>query len=255
VGELSSRLTLDQLTSFDASSLQDKHPRDPVVRKIYLPIYPSDEHPDNRIRLCLADGVELIKPSYINTKNKYQTDWAVLWPYSKDGRVYKLTSCSFSALVRYRNSRSNNTFDGIHEDIHRDTNAYPHTLPSITSTTPPPRSHPYTTIPPTSQRGTAVTPHLSHRSSIYENTRVEQRHSDLPYNEWALQRRRVNPPPPHLPNESPEVPPRELFTFLVLLSIAGVIGDVFFCGGKGVRRAWRVFGWGLRTARGFLRAG
>ncbi|KAI1816880.1 hypothetical protein GGS20DRAFT_583076 [Poronia punctata] len=96
------RVEILVITSFKGIDLAKRLP--PDKRSEYLPITPSQKHPDNGILLVLDDVSQgLRKPSYVGLKNKYSIALASLRPYHHHHRVgpeLRLSKRSYKVLVQ-----------------------------------------------------------------------------------------------------------------------------------------------------------
>lgn len=91
------------MTSFGETDLLVKHKRR-EDREGYLPIAPSNAHPDNEILLRLKNSsLCLRKKSYINTKEKRLITFNSLQTYSGRGKEYVLSKRSYQTLIDYAN--------------------------------------------------------------------------------------------------------------------------------------------------------
>ncbi|AEO63740.1 uncharacterized protein THITE_2126199 [Thermothielavioides terrestris NRRL 8126] len=94
------------VTSFDETDIRDRFPRDrdAALRRAYLPIHPAS-NPDVETVLHLADGAELSKKSYVNTRKKHTVPLRIIRPYVGHGPAaaeqYILTRESYLALARH----------------------------------------------------------------------------------------------------------------------------------------------------------
>ncbi|KAK7985888.1 hypothetical protein PG996_004867 [Apiospora saccharicola] len=95
-------VTVLPLTSFGGTDLEDKHPYSSHIRKSYLPIYPSNPHPDSS-RLLFLDPTwpNLLKNSYVNTSNRCHIRLEHLRPYDPDGPDFALSADSYQELITY----------------------------------------------------------------------------------------------------------------------------------------------------------
>ncbi|OAL02754.1 hypothetical protein IQ06DRAFT_303404 [Phaeosphaeriaceae sp. SRC1lsM3a] len=87
------------ITSFGGKDLEERHPKSTRVRSQYLPIYPSKEHPENGMRLFLADNERLFKNSYVAIK-PCRTIKTTLLRRWRNGK-YKLRDDSLRELVEH----------------------------------------------------------------------------------------------------------------------------------------------------------
>lgn len=91
------------MTSLSRRSLQEFHS---TVRDRYLPIYPSDPHPDNNILLRLEkerSKDSMTNPSYVCLGSVFELDWTAFRCYSAiqrgDAFRQRLTKVSFDQVV------------------------------------------------------------------------------------------------------------------------------------------------------------
>jgi hypothetical protein len=92
-------LTLLQITSFSGTDLSVRHAHDTKARALHLPIFPSNAHPDNGMRLYLADDQRLSKNSYIKIKPCRTVSTALLRP-CKHGK-FRLQTKSLKKLIKH----------------------------------------------------------------------------------------------------------------------------------------------------------
>ncbi|KAI1846920.1 hypothetical protein JX265_004889 [Neoarthrinium moseri] len=88
------------ITSLDDNDLATKY-RSKNTRLNYLPIAPSNFHPDNGKLLYLEDQAKLRKKSYVNTGRQYRVPLSSLHPYCNTGRVFVLDKHSYQELICY----------------------------------------------------------------------------------------------------------------------------------------------------------
>ncbi|KAK8123261.1 hypothetical protein PG984_011931 [Apiospora sp. TS-2023a] len=90
------------LTSFNGTDLKEKYSSSTFVRGLYLPIFPSNRHPDNARMLFLEPmWPTLLKNSYVNTRTIYTIDFEDLRPYDPHGPDYALSTDSYQELITY----------------------------------------------------------------------------------------------------------------------------------------------------------
>jgi hypothetical protein len=87
------------MTSLGGKDLRERHPRNPKVRSLHVPIHPSNPHPDNGMRLYLIKNQQLPKNSYVTLKPRRTVKAALLkpWKYEK----YQLSAKSLKTLVKH----------------------------------------------------------------------------------------------------------------------------------------------------------
>ena len=73
-----------QLTSFKGRSVHKRFPRQPKMRAEYIPIHPRQQIVPNGIQLHLANGVVLMKHSYVNISKIYTVHISMLRRYNWD---------------------------------------------------------------------------------------------------------------------------------------------------------------------------
>ncbi|KAK4158407.1 hypothetical protein C8A00DRAFT_28687 [Chaetomidium leptoderma] len=92
------------LTSFCKTNIIDKYPNNPKRRLTYLPIHPTDPHPDTAAQLHLKNHAELELNSYVNTGEKHTIPFGILRPYDRhdtNNTLYALTSDSYQQLINH----------------------------------------------------------------------------------------------------------------------------------------------------------
>ncbi|KAK8074390.1 hypothetical protein PG997_009053 [Apiospora hydei] len=90
------------LTSFNGKDLKGKHPHSAYVRSRYLPLFPSDRHPDNEKLLWLEHmWPTLWKKSYVNTATVYEIEIQHLRPYDSYGSDFALCKESYQEPIEY----------------------------------------------------------------------------------------------------------------------------------------------------------
>jgi hypothetical protein len=87
------------MTSLGGKDLQERHPRNANARSNYVPIHPSNAHPDNDMRLYLAGNQELPKNSYVVTKPCRTIKAALLKPWRHE--KYRLSVKSLQKLIKH----------------------------------------------------------------------------------------------------------------------------------------------------------
>ncbi|KAF1915523.1 hypothetical protein BDU57DRAFT_450835 [Ampelomyces quisqualis] len=87
------------ITSFGGTDLSIRHAHDTKARALHLPIYPSNAHPDNGMRLYLAGDQRLSKNSYIKIKPCRTIPTALLRP-CKHGN-FRLKTKSLQKLIKH----------------------------------------------------------------------------------------------------------------------------------------------------------
>ncbi|KAI9767680.1 MAG: hypothetical protein M1840_005552 [Geoglossum simile] len=159
------------ITSFDSHDLEDRHPTNPRVRALYLPIRPSPPHPDLGHLLVLHGDKALSKKSYVGTDQQHRVRWGMLKPYKKgDERDFKLSKKSLDVLMKYMkfvppSPRVSQLLE----------------TPSGTSGVPHTRTHPAAVLPPPPRR-TRTYP------DIADLPRVSPSPASVPY-DWNRGRR------------------------------------------------------------------
>ncbi|KAK0716358.1 hypothetical protein B0H67DRAFT_582943 [Lasiosphaeris hirsuta] len=91
------------MTSFHETDVLRRFPGNAAMRRYYLPVYPSNPHPDTAALLYVKGGVKLRKNSYINTKTQLVVDYGDLRPYDRRSSniQYVLDDDSYLTLIRY----------------------------------------------------------------------------------------------------------------------------------------------------------
>jgi hypothetical protein len=92
-----------KITSFNETNLIDKHPHNQRARGRYLPIKPSDPHPDLGTQLELSHGQRMDKNSYIKIEGHFSAPLEALRPYGKSRCPgwLRLSPESFQTLVAH----------------------------------------------------------------------------------------------------------------------------------------------------------
>ncbi|ROT42647.1 hypothetical protein SODALDRAFT_326806 [Sodiomyces alkalinus F11] len=107
--EINGHVDILKITSFGGSTLSDRFPRSFKRRRQFLPIHPSDPHPDSGIFLSLAEG-KMDKRSYINISDVFRVPFQILRRV-RNGTRPRLTSSSYDKLAsirrKYRYDTSN----------------------------------------------------------------------------------------------------------------------------------------------------
>jgi len=93
--------SLQKITSFGGRDLQERFAHADNLRNLHLPIFPSPVHPDNGIQLFLHGGARLPRESYVNTKQSFEVNPALLRAFSQNR--YRLKDESYTTLVRFMN--------------------------------------------------------------------------------------------------------------------------------------------------------
>jgi hypothetical protein len=92
-----------QLTSLGNKDLEARHPTNPDRRRGYLPIHPSNVHPDLNVLLWLDAGLSLRKNSYVNIKDQHTVPIKALRGYEQENPHlrYVLNSSSYQTLIGF----------------------------------------------------------------------------------------------------------------------------------------------------------